>query len=188
MTPCAAPPCPGWAATGAAERTDESSPMTSPRPFRHCPAWATPPAWVWVPLACERHMTVLGVGGGEEQAGWGRKSKRLWWPPNSWLSGLTPSWLSTCPSQTRLNLLPKCTLASLLTNYRDSRHFFTKWMFGKRDIGKKSEKMCCNKEACNGACFWIFYSVHLCGEKKQKKNLTLQCDACVVPFQWSCWP
>lgn len=27
--------------------------------------------------------------------------------------------------------------------------------------------MCCNKEAVNGACFWIFYSVHLCGRGKK---------------------
>lgn len=49
---------------------------------------------------------------------------------------------------------------------------------------KKRREMCCNKEAVNGACFWIFYSVHLCGKKK---NLILQCDACAVPSRWSCW-
>lgn len=49
--------------------------------------------------------------------------------------------------------------------------FLNKWMFEK-DISEKKEKknkgeMCCNKEAVNGACFWIFYSVHLCGRGKK---------------------
>lgn len=70
-TPCAAPPWPGWVATGAAERTDESSPTTSPRPFRRCPVWATPPAWDWVPPACNHHVAVLAArnrqGGAEEE-------------------------------------------------------------------------------------------------------------------------
>lgn len=44
------------------------------------------------------------------------------------------------------------------------------------------EEMWCNKEAVNGVCFNIFYSVNLLG----RKNIILQFATCTVPFQWSC--
>lgn len=99
MTPCAAPPWPGWVAMGVAERMVESLPTTSPRPFRRCPAWATLPAWDWAPPACEhQHDCACGEGQAGRQAGrvGQKESTRLKSPQKTWLSGLSHlfSWLS----------------------------------------------------------------------------------------------
>ena len=44
------------------------------------------------------------------------------------------------------------------------------------------------KKPSPGACFLNFLQCSFTwGEKKKKKNCNLRCDACAVPFQWSCW-
>lgn len=44
--------------------------------------------------------------------------------------------------------------------------FFNKWMFEKEILGKKEGKCAAIKKPSTGR-FWIFYSVHLCGKKKE---------------------
>lgn len=96
---------------------------------------------------CLRHVIITwlcwrrGIGRVGQKK---KKSTRLKWPQKTWLSGLTPlSWLSMRPTRIRLNLLPKCTLKILLTNWeKDLQHFFlllNKWMF-EEDIGKKNRR------------------------------------------------
>lgn len=165
--PCAAPPWPGWVATGVAERTDESSPMTSPRPFRRCPVWATPPAWDWVPPACDHHMTVLAArnrqGGAKEEHMTKRTSKimAVQFDPSSLLADNAPNSLKTL-------LTAKMHSRTVLANYeqRLATFFLNKWMFEK-EIPKRRREMCCNKEAVKGACFWIFLRCSYMWEKKE---------------------
>lgn len=175
MTPCAAPPWPGWVAMGAAERTDESSLTISPRPFRRCPAWATLPAWDWVLLACDRHVAMPGD---EVQAGWGRRrAQRLTKKTKQTKKTKTSDTMavqfdpSICLAvdvhvQNKTYVYCQSALYELGTDSHRSFFFFFKWR-ARWDAIKQLSMAC------------VF---------TPETNPTLQFDSCAVPFQWSCCP
>lgn len=177
-TPCAAPPWPGWVATGAAERTDESSPTTSPKQFRHCLVWATPPAWDWAPPACDPPslcwLAKKKQGRAKEEHKTLKTSKimAVWFDPSILLAVNTPNSYKT---------LPTAKTHSRTTLYKLQTDVF----LISGCLEKKRRETCCNKEAVGGGVFLNFLPCSFVWKKK--KNFILQCAACAVPFQWSCW-
>lgn len=71
---------------------------------------------------------------------------------------------------------------------RESQLFFSFFLVSgclKNRYRKKEGKRAAIKKSSTGRVFGLFFfTVFIYVEKK--KNFILQCDACAVPFRWSC--
>lgn len=74
--------------------------------------------------------------------------------------------------------------------WTENRNFFFFFLVSgclKNRYRKKEGKRAAIKKSSTGRVFGLFFFFTVFIYVEKKKSFILQCDACAVPFRWSCW-